>query len=277
MGREIQKHKRRSSRRPVRAPTTNPKRRSSKKMPHPAFENSDVLVARNWDRTKTLRQNYARLGLAGRLRACTGGVEPRAGEAERRQKRDRGEGVGEVRVERDADTGRILRVVDGGASGPRDHWPRAARELTAAEKRFSARPLRDPLDAIERPTAAEADEEGIYGERDEFAGFDDQHAPGGNIPSSFLRRTRPVDVDAGAAGDGDGDVARALEAQAALLRRLPKQKRRQSAREVEWVERLLAKYGAEDVAGMARDKKLNAMQQSEGDIRRRVGAYLERR
>ena len=45
--------------------------------------------------------------------------------------------------------------------------------------------------------------------------------------------------------------------------------RKQSQREQEWVERLVEKHG-ENYGAMFRDAVLNPMQQSEGDIRRRV-------
>ena len=50
--------------------------------------------------------------------------------------------------------------------------------------------------------------------------------------------------------------------------------RKQSKREEEWVERLVDKYG-HDFVKMARDRKLNPMQQSEGDLRRRVRRWRE--
>lgn len=51
--------------------------------------------------------------------------------------------------------------------------------------------------------------------------------------------------------------------------------RHMSAREREWVERLVAKHG-DDTAAMARDFKLNPMQQTEGDIKRRLKSYKEK-
>lgn len=45
--------------------------------------------------------------------------------------------------------------------------------------------------------------------------------------------------------------------------------RGQSQREQEWVERLVNKYG-DDYAKMARDLKLNLMQQTAADIKKRV-------
>jgi nucleolar protein 16 len=49
----------------------------------------------------------------------------------------------------------------------------------------------------------------------------------------------------------------------------PKKKRHQSEREREWLGRLVGRYG-DDYEAMARDGKLNPMQQTAGDIKRRV-------
>jgi nucleolar protein 16 len=48
-----------------------------------------------------------------------------------------------------------------------------------------------------------------------------------------------------------------------------KRPRQQSEREVEWVARLVEKHG-DDYGAMFRDRNLNPMQQSVGDIRRRI-------
>jgi nucleolar protein 16 len=45
--------------------------------------------------------------------------------------------------------------------------------------------------------------------------------------------------------------------------------RAQSRREEEWIARMVEKHG-DDTSAMFRDKKLNTMQQSEGDISRRL-------
>ncbi|KAL9007454.1 MAG: hypothetical protein Q9180_009651, partial [Flavoplaca navasiana] len=55
-----------------------------------------------------------------------------------------------------------------------------------------------------------------------------------------------------------------------------KRPRKQSRREEEWVESLVEKYG-DDVGKMVRDRKLNPMQQSHGDIARRVRIWMETR
>ncbi|EKJ73255.1 hypothetical protein NXS19_008699 [Fusarium pseudograminearum] len=49
---------------------------------------------------------------------------------------------------------------------------------------------------------------------------------------------------------------------------LPK-KRHQSAREIEWLEKLVAKYG-DDTGAMSRDRKLNPMQQTSANIAKRL-------
>jgi len=57
----------------------------------------------------------------------------------------------------------------------------------------------------------------------------------------------------------------------------PPKVRRQSAREEEWVRRLVERHGGKEDAykAMWRDGELNVMQQSEGDIRRRVRRWRE--
>lgn len=77
-------------------------------------------------------------------------------------------------------------------------------------------------------------------------------------------------------GDKEGGwgIAGQLEAEAARLGALAKRKRRQSKFEAEWVGRLVERWG-DDVERMARDRKLNPWQQSEGDIRRRIRWWRE--
>ena len=64
-----------------------------------------------------------------------------------------------------------------------------------------------------------------------------------------------------------GGIVRELEEKAKVV--APKRPRKQSQREKEWIERLVAKHG-KDFATMARDRRLNPMQQTEADLARRI-------
>lgn len=74
-------------------------------------------------------------------------------------------------------------------------------------------------------------------------------------------------------GESRGIVAE-LEKEARLGRR--ERPRVQSEREREWCGRLVEVWG-EDWGGMCRDRRLNPMQQCEGDLRRRVGLWMDGR
>ena len=69
----------------------------------------------------------------------------------------------------------------------------------------------------------------------------------------------------------ENDIIAQLEAQAAAEEELVSKKRprQQSQREEEWLAKLVEKHG-DNVRAMVRDKKLNPMQQTEGDISRRL-------
>lgn len=51
-------------------------------------------------------------------------------------------------------------------------------------------------------------------------------------------------------------------------------KRHQSAREREWLERLITKHG-DDISAMSRDPKLNPMQQTVGQIKKKLKVYRQ--
>ena len=127
----------------------------------------------------------------------------------------------EARVERDPETGKILRVIHATSSRPN--------------------PLNDPLNS-------DSEEDGDVN-AEEFDGLDGE-------------------------GREQNDVIRRLEEQAA--RQPEKKERSQSEREKEWIERLVGRWG-EDYAKMARDRKLNPMQQTEKDIARRVSKWKAKR
>lgn len=233
---------------------------------------SNPIIAANWDKTQTLSQNYKRLGLATKLNKHTGGVERKGGDidltvyeggsddegrkrkrsgvdslhvlqgpSKRRERLD----VGEVRVERDPETGAILRVVEAG------------------EQR-RPNPLNDPLNEVE--------------------GLDDEDAEEGE-GTSWVQLARQQqegkqhDLDLPAPGEGeDGeegktDVVRQLEARAS--RPKARYQRKQTENEVSFIEELVKKHG-EDYGKMARDMKINYMQRSEGDLKKRIKIWKER-
>ncbi|KAF2835423.1 60S ribosomal subunit biogenesis protein-like protein Nop16 [Patellaria atrata CBS 101060] len=118
--------------------------------------------------------------------------------------------------------------------------PKTGAILRVIEAPTKPNPLNDPLNELE-----DSDPE-------EWEGFD-------NI---------------GTASSYSTSVLRQLEEKAASGVRKPP--RKQSAREEEWIEQLVAKHG-DNYGAMFRDTKLNVMQQSEGDIRKRVQRWQKSR
>lgn len=125
----------------------------------------------------------------------------------------------EARVERDPDTGKIIRVIH-------------------TDMKYN--PLNDPLNS-------DSEDEEMGDDGEEFEGFD-----------STATKKEP------------NEIIKKLEEQASMV--AEKKPRKQSEREQEWLERLVAKHG-EDYEKMARDMKLNPMQQTSADIRKRVGRW----
>lgn len=187
----------------------------------------------------TLTQNYRRLGLVHRLNAPAGGSEKRRdgvteeptdslhinGSAVANTKK----GLGETKVERDPETGKIMRIV-------RDD----DMIEFAGQKLRRTNPLGDPLDDLSDGAAEDEGDEGVKGT--------------------------------------DSAIVQQLERQADKEGRAVQNKkpRHQSKREDEWITMLIEKHG-DDVTAMARDRKLNAMQQTEGDLRRRIRKWKENR
>lgn len=103
-------------------------------------------------------------------------------------------------------------------------------------------PLNDPLNDLESDS-----------ENEEFAGFGDEEMGGvGNDEAA-------------------NEIVRQLEEQASRV--AEKKPRSQSVREKEWCASLVEKHG-NNWMGMVRDRRLNPMQQTEADIKKRVGKYL---
>lgn len=189
--------------------------------------------SRNKD--ETLTQNYQRLGLLHRLNTPAGGRERIPGKEEladaSHSLQINGSAVklaskielGETRVERDPETGKILRVI------------REDDEFeVAGRKQKRANPLNDPLNVLEEAEAA--------------------NAAAASVPASEVIKRLERQADA------EGVTVKA------------KKPRHQSKREDEWITRLTEKHG-ENFTAMARDRKLNPMQQTEGDLRRRINKW----
>lgn len=117
--------------------------------------------------------------------------------------------------------------------------PETGKILRIISSRAPARenPLNDPLNRFEKDSDAESEDEA-----EEWGGFEEE-------------KERPM-------------VIRELEREA----NLPREKRfvrHQSEREVEWLRSLVERHG-DDVERMARDGKLNPMQQTRADIAKRL-------
>lgn len=138
-----------------------------------------------------------------------------------------------MRVVRDPETGKILRVVH-------DSPPPAAGSQKGGKKN----PLNDPLNELESDDELEDDGEG---------------------PREMIKgRSNVV-----------GGIVEQLEA-AAMAGIKKTRPRMQSRREEEWIEALVRRWG-ENYKGMMWDRRLNPMQQSEGDLRRRIERWKEGR
>ncbi|CAI7571222.1 hypothetical protein N7533_007157 [Penicillium manginii] len=222
MGKILQKKKNRSGLSKAR-PKDNRRKSGNRKI----NMLGNAIIAENWDKSLTLTQNYKNLGLMHKLNAPTGGRERLPSKMNPNETPnslhigDSGKNVqldiGETRVERDPETGAILRVIR-----PEDEMVVGGRKLKASN------PLNDPLNDLS----------------------DNEDALHSVSHSAIVRQ-----LERQADSEGQGVKA--------------KKPRHQSTREEEWVMRLVEKYG-DDFAAMARDRKLNPMQQSVGDLRRRV-------
>ncbi|KAI4271055.1 MAG: hypothetical protein LQ337_006275 [Flavoplaca oasis] len=251
MGRELQKKKNKSSLNKVKH---KPK---SKKLNLQA----NPIIAKNWNKKQTLTQNYHRLGLVSKLNPRTGGIEPSISTipAPGSRKEERRDSLaitnvssttlvpGTARIIRD-ESGNVVKVVhEGGESG----WKRKVERVWAGRRLV-----------------------------DELGGDDDEEEEGQEDGGGGRGRNTQHDltVDNGGVTSSANDGGRVVSqlARMASMEGEKKRPRKQSRREEEWVERLVEKYG-DDVGKMVRDRKLNPMQQSHGDIAKRVRIWRETR
>ncbi|KAI1329100.1 ribosome biogenesis protein Nop16 [Xylariaceae sp. FL0255] len=194
------------------------------------------IIAANWNKKETTMQNYRRLGLVSRLRAPTGGVEPNLHASSSKTKKGQDHFPFNPKSQQGPATSE--------ARVERDPEGRIVRVLSSSPKPAKFNPLDDPL--VELDTDSEAGGPEEEEEAEEWDGFE---------------------------GEGEGreeqnEIVRQLEEEA--NRPIEKKPRTQSTREVEWLERLVAKHGESNFRAMARDMRLNPMQQTEADIARRI-------
>ena len=200
------------------------------------------------DKSLTLSQNYRRLGLTSKLNAPTGGLEKRPSVTNTPRPdplaiasiptRQKGMLKPDIaQVERDPATGAILRLVHSQDAHSESSSSEGGETSAAHRIRHSRRALNDPLDHY--PSA--------------------KHSQG----------TAPIDATHNVVSALDAEASN--EAMTISKRRRPRQ---QSAQEEEWLARLIKKHG-NNVAAMAKDRRLNPMQQSEGDIKRRVRRLVQ--
>ncbi|KAK2052768.1 ribosome biogenesis protein Nop16 [Colletotrichum caudatum] len=191
------------------------------------------IIAKNWNKKETLTQNYRRLGLTARLKAPTGGVETALSQVGSSAKAAGGGGSSSSKARDPLAIASAEEAVFEEARVERGADGKIVRIHYGSDRRSN--PLNDPLNALESDA-----EDGGPGEDEGWGGIDDENRP---------------------------EVIRLLEKEAA--RPTVKKQRHISQQEREWLERLVARHG-DDVAAMARDRKLNPMQQTEGDIARRI-------
>ena len=211
-----------------------------------AWRGTDKDFFPNRNHKETLTQNYRRLGLVSKLNSRSGGTEllPRHLAAEMDGERKDGLEIRPQKAE-GLGLGRVKVVRDEGTGGIVS-VVRGEGEGDEGVRRWGGRELRDPL------SAANGDEDGgdVGGQQHDIR----------SIQTSMEGEHGPVIKELVRQGENSA----------------PKKRRKQSRREEEWVERLVEKWG-EDLGGMARDRKLNPMQQGEGDIGRRVRAWRDGR
>lgn len=199
-----------------------------------------LTLARN--QKETLTQNYRRLGLTSRLNHATGGTEKTIALL----------GLNDAKSSR-ADTSatstaNALNIVSKAPHHIETEEIEVERDPTTGailrvigQKEEIFNPLNDPLNTLEGDGEVEWDGFAMVPERMEQE-----------------EQVNPV-------------VRELEEAAKNGARKAP---RKQSQREEEWVSALVAKYG-DDYGRMARDRKLNPMQQTESDIKKRVRKWRE--
>ncbi|KAI5369375.1 Putative ribosome biogenesis protein Nop16 [Septoria linicola] len=249
MGRELQKRKNRSGVQKVRQKPKSKKRVLT-----------NPIIAANWDQSLTLAQNYKKLGLAAKLNKFTGGTEKKVSDLRHQQRHTEDDEEWEG-LDDEADAVDPLNITTTSnrkkqqlnlAEAKIERDPETGAILRIIEQPDLPRsnPLNDPLAEFDSDDASSHQDDQVFS-------LQNQHANTGTPASSTSAKT---------------DTVRALEAQAS--RPAAKYKRRQPEGEVAFIEELVKKHG-DDYGKMARDMKVNYMQRSEGDLKKRIKTWRE--
>jgi len=272
--------------------------------------NNPLLLPR--DHTQTLSQNYTRLGLARKLNAPTGGVErnpvggitpsahidpsqQQTNGRERLQTDSLNIASGaarrnaaliprDVRIERDPETGAIVRVIEDSDSQEEEEEEEEQDGRVQKQKKKKAKkstpwkPLNDPL------AAYDSDSDSAASRTSSFASFHSS-ASASSAADTPINTTRPApnqhhlpsasslaDLQNEQSANPSSIVAQ-LAAHARATTVKPR-KRTVSVREEDWMRRLVEAHG-EDYGAMVGDRALNVRQQTRGDIERRVRRWRE--
>jgi nucleolar protein 16 len=199
---------------------------------------------RSRDRNQTLLQNYKRLGLTSRLNAATGGTEKKITHNNNPATTNSDKQIPREDVDQLALPG-----------------SQAATKLIPTEARVERDPATGRILKVIRPESASQPTE-----RSQNPLHDPLNSDSDSKPSSSPKPSSSAHLN---------PLIAALEAQAeaeAAQLAAKKRPRQQSKREAEWLAALVQRYGS-DIAAMARDRRLNPMQQTEADIGRRVGVW----
>lgn len=190
------------------------------------------LTPRYRDKKETLAQNYRRLGLLARLKTPTGGTEKLLSKSSSQE-----EAAAAALRAAKSDPFAISSIAELGALSEATVERDADGNIVRVISR-KVNPLNDQLNEVD--TDSEAEDE--YANAEEWGGINDD-------------------------GVGTTDVVRSLieEAKNPVAPKI----RYQSEGEREWLEKLVAKHG-DDTRAMARDIKLNPMQQTASDIAKRL-------
>ncbi|KAI1429537.1 ribosome biogenesis protein Nop16 [Xylaria sp. FL1777] len=192
------------------------------------------IIARNWNKKETTLQNYRRLGLLSRLGAHAGGLDRKLNTTSTDTDTTSSSNPPASKNPFAIKGAKGTEAVAGEVQVERDESGKIVRVISTERKRPN--PLNDPLAELDTDSEAEPVDEGGE-DADEWDGFE------------------------------QNEIVRQLEDEA--NRPVEKKPRTASAREAEWLQRLVDRHG-DDTVAMARDGKLNPMQQTAADIARRI-------